>query len=531
MQGSTVILICIEEYDNLGTGYLASMLAIEGFNTEIIDFRKGKKDILKSLLRVNPLIVGFSVVYENYISDFADLLSCLREGGITCHFTAGGHYASLRYKEIFGFMPTLNSVVRFEGEYTFTELVTAVSEGKEWRGIKGIAYNRNGKIVTNEMRPPETDLDRFPFPVRSLPLKTYTIDRKFATLIAGRGCKYNCSYCSTREFQRQSGGPFKRVRKPEMVISEMASLYRNHGCSIFLFQDDDFPIEKNKDEWIEHFCSGMEEMGLKGRIMWKINCRPDEVNEKLFEKLKGFGLFLVFLGIEDGTDIGLRRFNKHISLTDTLNGISVLKRLDIGFDYGFMLFQPETTFKSLNENLDFLREMCSDGFTPVTFLKVLPYYATRIERELKAEGRLKGKPGFLDYDFKDNRLNNYYKFISHNFVEWLRAPNGMANISKWIRNYISVLRFFNPWNKAAYQLSETAKGIVAESNIFILDTLKDLSQYFDSEVKHKEEGQEFLDRTSEKIMLKHKSFTDQINGCLNRLYYFYNMFPEMQNYV
>ena len=40
-------------------------------------------------------------------------------------------------------------------------------------------------------------------------------------------------------------------------------------------------------------------------------------------------------------------------------------------------------------------------YTPLTFLKIMPYYETRIEKELSSEGRLKGKPGFLDYDFND----------------------------------------------------------------------------------------------------------------------------------
>lgn len=531
MHCGTVILICIEEYDNLGAGYLASMLAGEGFRTEIINFRAEKREILKMLLRADPIIVGFSVVYENYIYDFIELASFLREGGISCHFTAGGHYASLRYREIFSLIPSLDSVVRFDGEYTFLELVRAVINGKEWKNIKGIAWKQKEEIIANKLRSPETDLDRFPFPVRSLPLSNYAFDRKFATLVAGRGCLYDCVYCSTREYQRQSGGPFKRVRNPEKVVMEMSSLYRNNGCSVFLFQDDDFPVEKRNNDWIDLFCSAIEREGLRGRIMWKINCRPDEVNEFLFEKLKSYGLFLVFLGIEDGTDEGLRRFNKHLSVDDTLNCISILKKLDIGFDYGFMLFQPETTFTSLGENLDFLMKICHDGFTPVTFLKVLPYYETRIERELREEGRLKGKPGFLDYDFRDNRLNNYYQFISQNLTVWRQASDGMVNMSKWLRNNISVFLFFCLWSKAASPVSETARELIAESNVYLLDTLKELSEYFESRVSGEPEKDKYLEMKAEEIRQKHKFFTGQIDNCINRLYYLYDLFPEIKNLV
>ncbi len=531
MRGSTVILICIGEYDNLGTGYLASMLIREGFKAEIIDIREGQEEILKLLLHKDPFIVGFSVVFESYINDFVNLISSLREGGINCHFTAGGHYASLKYKEIFRFIPSLDSVVRFEGEYTFLGLVKAVSEGKDWRDIKGLAFSKDHQIVSNKLRSPETDLDSFPFPVRSLPLKNYAFDIKFATLIAGRGCLYDCSYCSTREFQHQSGGPLKRIRNPEKVVTEMVSLHRNHGCSVFLFQDDDFPIEKKNNEWIDHFCSALERERLKGRILWKINCRPDEIDGALFERLKRFGLFLVFIGIEDGTDSGLKRFNKYISVSDTLKGIDVLKKLDIGFDYGFMLFQPETTFQSLRENLDFLKNICQDGSTPVTFLKVLPYYETRIERELRAEGRLIGEPGFQDYEFRDNRLNDYYHFVSMNFNEWRQAPNGLVNMSKWTRNFLSVFRFFSPWNKAASPVSEMTREIISESNVYLIDTLKDLSVYFELQANHKPEKDKYLEVKAEEIGKKHKYFTGQFDNFINRLYYLYDLFPEMRYFV
>ena len=38
-----------------------------------------------------------------------------------------------------------------------------------------------------------------------------------------------------------------------------------------------------------------------------------------------------------------------------MRGIDILKRLEIGFDYGFMLFQPASTFKSINDNLELFK--------------------------------------------------------------------------------------------------------------------------------------------------------------------------------
>jgi hypothetical protein len=49
----------------------------------------------------------------------------------------------------------------------------------------------------------------------------------------------------------------------------------------------------------------------------------------------------------------------------------------------------------------------------------MPFFDTKIEKQLRNEGRLKGEPGFLDYDFQIISLNNYYKFIENVFMEWV----------------------------------------------------------------------------------------------------------------
>jgi len=57
-------------------------------------------------------------------------------------FLRGGHYPSLRYEELLDYIPQLDSVVLFEGEYTFRELVQALTSGNDWQGILGVAYRR-----------------------------------------------------------------------------------------------------------------------------------------------------------------------------------------------------------------------------------------------------------------------------------------------------------------------------------------------------------------------------------------------------
>jgi radical SAM superfamily enzyme YgiQ (UPF0313 family) len=285
---------------------------------------------------------------------------------------------------------------------------------------------------------------------------------------------------------------------------------------VFLFLDDDFPLKSAQDpDWTKKFCSELIKSRLNKKIIWRITCRPDEIDEESFSMMKLNGLFKVFLGIEDGTDPGLKRLNKHMTVTKTMHGINILKKLGIGFDFGFMLFQPMTTYKSLNENLDFLSKLCGDGFAPVTFLKLMPYYETRVEQELIKTGRLKISQGKRDYNFIENSMNNYYDFITDCFMEWMRDPGGLENISKWADDYHSVYRYYFGTNEFSLRLNRKLVRIISESNLFLLVMMKELSVIFKSGKYLAEDGR--LESYRERISSKHDLFKKRIHNNMDML--------------
>jgi hypothetical protein len=301
-----------------------------------------------------------------------------------------------------------------------------------------------------------------------------------------------------------------------MVVSEMNYLYQNKGCSVFLFHDDDFPVKsKLQNDWIVRFCQELERTGLNKKIIWKINCRPDEIGVENFSLMKRNGLFLVFLGLEDGTDAGLESLNKQMKVEDSVRGMTILKKLEIGFDYGFMLFQPSTSFTSLNENLNFLRHICGDGYTPVTFLKLIPLYETRVEEELIRSGRFYITEGIGDYDFPEESMNRYYGFITDCFTEWLRDRDGVENISKWARNYLAVYKhyFDDQPGEAAY--SRKIRRIISRSNLFLIDNMKQLSEIF--RTGRDKDDKNLLPAFKKNISSKHVRYKKEIIQTMTKL--------------
>jgi radical SAM superfamily enzyme YgiQ (UPF0313 family) len=481
MPDPRAVIVAFLEQDNLGVGYLASVLLQNHIDVSIVDFCLGRRAILEHVLRTGPSIVGFSIIFQYHIHDFRDLMAYLRTHGVRCHFTAGGHYPSLRYADLLEMIPELDSVVLFEGEYTFLELVRSSHQKQKWKSLKGIAYRQRGYVVANPLRPLESDLDRFPPPVRQ-PLKECAFGKKYATILAGRGCYHNCAFCSVRQFYSRPPGPVKRVRRPEMVVAEMELLHRDLGCSVFLFQDDDFPVAGRAGErWAAEFCDLLVQKDLHRTVMWKISCRSDEVQTSLFRRMKEAGLFFVYMGIEDGTDEGLALMNKHVRADTNCRAVDTLKKLGIEYDFGFMLFHPDSTFRSISQNLDFLERICGDGSSPITFGKMLPYAETQVECKLRNEGRLKGPPGFEDYDFAHPSLDSLYCLLAECFREWVSRPDGLLNLTRWARYSLGTYHKYYRRTRKSAALGRAMRECIAQSNRHFIETARGLTAQFESE--------------------------------------------------
>ena len=127
MNHNSVVFVAFEERENLGIGYMHAILSGAGYSVAIIDISKDKSEILRELLEQDPVVVGFSVIFEYHLYRFQELIEYLKKEGLQSHFTAGGHFASLRPADLFEMVPGLDSMVRFEGEHTMLDLARSSS--------------------------------------------------------------------------------------------------------------------------------------------------------------------------------------------------------------------------------------------------------------------------------------------------------------------------------------------------------------------------------------------------------------------
>ncbi len=414
-----IALIGYQDQGNLGMGYLSAVLQQRGHTVQMIDIRDGPDNIAERLVSRQPLVVGFSLIFQAFLPRFRRVASRLREAGITSHFTIGGHFPSLCHDEVLTQFPELDSVVRFEGELTLVDLVDRLLSNRDWRETPGLAFLNEGRVVESEPRSLVQDLDSLSYPYR--PFEPEQIGG-FPTLplLASRGCARRCSFCSIHTFYRTAPGKVVRVRKPMKVVEEMLYLLQHHSVRVILFQDDDFPLWGPAGRrWADELVARIYDAGLVDRMIWKISCRAEYVEYELFRKLRDAGLFLVYMGLESGTEQGLKVLNKEMSVEQNLAAVRILKELELNVSYGFMLFDPSSTFESIRENLAFLKNATGDGRAAATFSRMLPYGGTPIRDALRTEGRLRGDVTRPDYDFLDLRLNEFYRLLTPTVRPWI----------------------------------------------------------------------------------------------------------------
>jgi radical SAM superfamily enzyme YgiQ (UPF0313 family) len=475
-----VLLVGFQRYSNLGIGYLASTLQHSGYRVEVFDFEADRQQILDAANALRPVLIGFSLIFQSYIPWFGSLIRYLRDNGVDCHFTMGGHFPSLSYERTLELIPELDSVARFEGEHTLLELVDFLSTGRPWHAIHGLAYRKGDAIVATPMRHLVDDLDALPYPLRSFG-DGAILGRNITPMLASRGCARTCSFCSIHMFYRTAPGKVVRTRKPAEVVKEMRFLLEEHKRSVFLFQDDDFPLFGPVwRRWTAEFVNEIHRNGLTGRVAWKINCRADAVEPELFRKMHEAGLYMVYMGLESGTEEGLKTLHKQITVEQNIRAVEILKEIGIIFEFGFMLLDPSSTFESVRANVKFLRTVAGDGSAGVTFGRMVPYDGTPIKDDLERAGRLKGDVCKPDYDFLDPRLDDFYKEISHiidvtGWTHGFRALSPQLNVA-W--NEVAIIEHLFPNVPGLGAYKDTLREVTGDSNETLFRIIEDTVDVF-----------------------------------------------------
>ncbi len=366
----------------LGIAYIASVIEGAGNSVTIVDMGAlgtTYKELGEELARLHPDVVGVTsttpTIYE--------AVKCVTVSKQACPEAVtvmGGCHITFCPAETMRLCPDLDIGVIGEGEATVVDLLDALSGKKSLAQVDGITYRDNGQIVRTKPRRLIENLDDVPFPARHLlPFDRYTLlNRKFPMggMITSRGCPFGCTFCSS---SRVYGKRF-RGRSPSNVVDEMELLVERYRARSIEILDDTFTIDKNRARGIA------EEIIRRGLdVSWVFGSRVDTIAPDLLHLFKKAGCYMVYYGIESGTDRILKELNKGITLEQVRKAILWAKRAGIETIASFIIGTPGETRAEAMQTIEFARKC---GVDYAQFTVMTPYPGTEIYESAKREGHL-----------------------------------------------------------------------------------------------------------------------------------------------
>lgn len=341
--------------ESYGTLLLATMLKEKGIDVDIYRFFESDpnsgfisfvENSTNNILAKKPKIVSFYCRGDCYLANIR-VAEKLKKENPQLIIVFGGPQADLVAKETLTQLPFIDYCCCGEGETTIYPLFSTLLKGGDVTNVKGLAYRDfKGNIISNPRPELFKNLDELPFIDYSLvPENILDNARKQNLRIdldVGRGCPFNCAYCSTCRFWERK----YRLKSARRIVDELKALHEIFGNTVFGLEHDLFTANKKK---VLEFCHELKESGLP--VEWYCSSRADTLDEELINEMVDSGLRRVFLGIETGSERMQKLSHKNLKLENIEKTIKSLLDKNVAVTASFIFGFPEETEDDLEQTL------------------------------------------------------------------------------------------------------------------------------------------------------------------------------------
>lgn len=453
-------------YYPLGLGYVVSALNNNGIEYEILDFwleQTKMKDAIRRTERIHCDVLGISAYSTQYayLKEFTlKLKEIFPDIPIICGGSAATFSPAIVLKHTGVDICTIG-----EGEETILDLLDNMDNPHV---VKGIVFKDKKRVINRtEPRAQINDLSRIPFPDReAFDQERYIInfskDRKRLrglrgiNIITGRGCPYNCNYCS-RIFRGY------RFRPVEDIVNELSYLKDKFNINYVEFDDNLMIINKEKTIAL---CQRIKPLNIK----WACQGRINVVDEEILVTMKEAGCREIGYGIESVSQSILDNMNKEIKAESIIPVVEMTKRIGIKpiiqYMYGYQGENDQTIAKT-----EYFFRTIDDLFIGST---TTPLPGSTLYQQCLDRGLIGDEEKYLmhlDSGFTGNNLKvNMTDFSDEEYIpkkiELMRRVNTyyfkkhpLKRILYWIEKirHIFKLAFLNP-DYFAFRVKEILKA-------------------------------------------------------------------------
>jgi len=359
-----------------GISYISALLKREGHETRLVVPTRQNGEVVSEHIRdFDPGLVCFTSVYTEY-AYMAELAGIVRREFPDTFLLVGGPHASLKPDECLE--GPFDAVCVGEGEYATLELVEQLEKGAAPSGIANLLIKSGDDVERNPSRPFLADLDELPFPDRKMWLPWMSNEYSRPSVLLGRGCPFQCTYCCNHALARLTEGKYVRLRSPENVRDEILDLKATYPYMSEVYLEVE-TLGFNQ-EWALELCDLLEEMnkGLEIPIQFGSNLRvtPHAEYDNLFSAFKRCGFRFINIGLESGSE-RVRRdvLKRNYSNEDITRTVATARRHGLEVGMYILIGIPGETRRDFRETIKVTRA-CQPGWFLLSVF--FPYPGTRL---------------------------------------------------------------------------------------------------------------------------------------------------------
>lgn len=477
-----ILLISFYNDEAYGLRLLHSILHHQGYDVKMLFLKKPiqnsfagqlnnvtdeEKDILSSFIKnYDPNIIGFSLVSSNF-SLYKRIYNHIRGLG-DFKVVVGGWQASLNPEETILYSDIL---VIGEGEEAFQELVDKLYRNQSIDDVRNTWIRKGKKTINSPLRPLIADLSAFPIPIFENESSYYIENNKITHkepyfensrygIMIGRGCPYNCTYCSNSYMAKNVYcGKWSKIRYRDIahVMIELNEVKRKLlNVNRINFYDEVFMPQK---AWADYFVER-----YKNEIALPFYCMfyPGTCKEETATILKEAGLAGVWLGVQSGSErVRKEVFKRHYSNDIIKRQVEIFHRYNIGIKYDFILDNPFETFEESLESIKLMLELPEPFSVNLFSLKYFPN--TEITAMALEAGIISDKSmnDHLETDHQNYLVTKGHKSINNDFinsmatyVSYLASKSKMKSENKQINELIDDFRRKNDLTRIKKVISQ-----------------------------------------------------------------------------
>ena len=397
-----------------GLARLAAAAKAGGFEVDLIDLRalSSWDNFREVLSERNPDVVGVTMMSVDY-NPATQAIAIAKQVKPDLVTVVGGPHVTIALEDALE-IPHVDYLVVREGEVAFPRLLQLIDGGDPppHRVLRG--------------NPP--DLDALPFADRGLFLDEwrkwgYDLDSPevpfvpelpapFATVIAGRGCLYNCAFCKPGE--DYLFGKRTRRRSVDNVITELHELVERYRLASFMFHDDCLTEDR---EWVIEFTEKYAAEGLDMPFFCQSRADILVRHEDMVARMATAGLRGYFIGFESGNDRVLKFIRKGTTVEQNVEAARICRKYGIKIWANYMMGLPTESKEEVMDTVRLMKEIDPDYYSPAFFTPHpgTDLYDYAVQHDLSR---------ITDYDsYRRNPTEPKIKGQDYAFLKWAMAES------------------------------------------------------------------------------------------------------------